>query len=45
MLSLSDNNSAGVVEKFYSISRYLDELFDIHNSFFFCTNDKSDISH
>ena len=34
MLSLSDNNQAGVVEAFNSTSKYLDDLFNIDNSFF-----------
>ena len=29
MLSLSDNNQAGVIEVFNSISRYLDDLINI----------------
>ena len=34
MLSLSDNNQADVVEAFNSISRYLDDLLYIDNSYF-----------
>ena len=33
MLSLSDNNQAGVVEAFNSTARYLDDLFNIDNSY------------
>ena len=33
-LSLSDNNQADNVKSFYSTSRYLDELFNIDNSYF-----------
>ena len=34
MLSLSDNNQAGVFETFNSTSRYLDDLLDIDNPYF-----------
>ena len=44
MLSLSDNYQADVVEAFNSISRYLDDLLNIDNPYFF-TNGESDISH
>ena len=34
MLSLSDNNQTDVIEVFYSISSYLDDLLDIDNPYF-----------
>ena len=34
MLSLSDNNQAGIIEAFNSTSRYLDELLNIDNLYF-----------
>ena len=34
ILSLSDNNQAGVIEAFNSNSRYLDDLFDIDHPYF-----------
>ena len=34
MVSLSDNNQAGVVEAFNSTSRYLDDLLNIDNPYF-----------
>ena len=34
MLSLSDNNQAGVVEAFSCTSRYLDDLLNIDNPYF-----------
>ena len=34
MLSLSDDNQSEVIEAFNSTSRYLDELFNIDNTFF-----------
>ena len=34
ILCLSDNNQPGVVEAFNSTSRYLDDLFNIDNSYF-----------
>ena len=34
MLSLSDDNQSEVIEAFNSTSRYLDDLFNIDNTFF-----------
>ena len=34
MLSLSEDNQAGVIEAFNSTSRYLDDLLNIDNNFF-----------
>ena len=34
MLSLSDNNQAGIIEAFNSTSRYLDDLLNIDNPYF-----------
>ena len=34
MLSFSEDNQSNVIEAFSSISRYLDALFNIDNSFF-----------
>ena len=34
MLSLSDNNQTDIIEAFNSTSRYLDDLFNIDNSYF-----------
>ena len=34
MLSLSDNNQTDIIEAFNSISRYLDDLFNIDNPHF-----------
>ena len=34
MLSLFDNNQAGVIEVFNSTSRYLDDLLNIYNPYF-----------
>ena len=34
MLSLSDNNQTDIIEAFNSISRYLDDLLDIDNTYF-----------
>ena len=34
MLSLSGDNQSEVIEAFNSTSRYLDDLLNIHNSFF-----------
>ena len=34
MLSLSDNDQTDNIEAFQSISRYLDDLLDIDNSYF-----------
>ena len=34
MVSLSDNNQAGVVEAFNSTSRYLDDLLNIDSPYF-----------
>ena len=45
MLSLSDNNQAGVVEAFVSISRYLDGLLYIDKSYFEEMVSLIDISH
>ena len=33
MMSLSEDNQSDVIEAFNSISRYLDDLFNIHNNF------------
>ena len=42
-LSLSDNNRADVIETFYSIPRYLDDV--LNNNSLFRANGRSDISH
>ena len=34
MLSLSDDNQSEIINAFNSTSRYLDDLFDIDNTFF-----------
>ena len=34
MLSLSDNNQAGVIDAFNSTSRYLDDFLNIDNPYF-----------
>ena len=34
MLTLSDNNQTNIIEFFYSTSRYLDDLFNINDSYF-----------
>ena len=35
MLSLSEDNQADVIEAFSSTSRYLDDLFNIDNDYFY----------